>query len=79
VAEAEILLSTIPDMLLKGTSNEAMVRTCRAIAPNALIVATADAVGQVERLKNLGANEVLLPYTLIGSRLADYVTDALEG
>ncbi len=73
VARAEIILSTIPDMLLKGTSNQAIVKTCRAVAPNAVIIATADATEQIEKLKGLGANEVLLPYALIGSHLAEFI------
>lgn len=76
VAHAEVILSTIPDMLLKGTNNQSMVTTCRAIAPNAVIVATADSVDQVEILKTSGANEVLLPYALIGDHLAQFVVDA---
>jgi Kef-type K+ transport system membrane component KefB len=78
VANAEIILSTIPDMLLKGTNNQSIVTICRAVAPNALIVATADSVDQVDALKAKGANEVLLPYTLIGDHLANLVTDAFR-
>jgi voltage-gated potassium channel Kch len=75
VAESEIILSTIPDMLLKGTNNQSIVTTCRAVAPNAVIVATADSVDQIEDLKASGANEVILPYTLIGDHLAQFVKE----
>jgi len=71
VAGAEVILSTIPDMLLKNTSNLSLVKTCRMLAPNALIVVTADAAEQAEELKNSGANEVLLPYSLIGEAIAE--------
>jgi len=76
VANAEIILSTIPDMLLKETSNQAIVTICRAVAPNAFIVATADSVDQIEVLKAKGANEVFLPYALIGDHLANIVIEA---
>jgi len=69
VAQAEIIISTIPDMLLKKTSNLLLVKTCRTLAPNAVIVATADSAKQLEELKKCGADEVLLPYTLIGENL----------
>ena len=69
VAKAEIIFSTIPDMLLKKTSNLLLVKTCRTLAPNAVIVATADSAKQLEELKKCGADEVLLPYTLIGANL----------
>lgn len=75
VANAEMILSTIPDMLLKGTNNQTIVTICRAVAPNAIIVSTADSVDQIDALKAKGANEVLLPYTLIGDHLAKIVMD----
>ncbi|MBN1662803.1 MAG: cation:proton antiporter [Deltaproteobacteria bacterium] len=75
---AEMILSTIPDMLLKGTNNESIVTMCRAVAPNALIVATADSVDQIDTLKAGGANEVLLPYTMIGDHLANVVTETFR-
>ncbi|KAB2926533.1 MAG: sodium:proton exchanger [Candidatus Contendobacter sp.] len=78
VSTAEILLSTIPDMMLKGTSNQAIVTTCRALAPNAVIVATADSAHEVEVLKASGANEVLLPYSLIGDHLARFVDETCQ-
>ena len=75
VAGAEVILSTIPDMLLKNTSNLSLVKTCRMLAPNALIVATADSAEQAEELKTSGANEVLLPYSLIGEAIAEMLLD----
>lgn len=73
IKQAEMILSTIPDMLLKGTTNQSIIRTCRALAPQAVIVATADSADQIEMLKNAGANEVLLPYTMIGEWLERFV------
>ncbi len=75
VADARMILSTIPDMLLKGTSNASLVKTCRALAPNAVIVATAESGAQVEALKKEGANEVLLPYGLVGDHVAELMVD----
>jgi voltage-gated potassium channel Kch len=75
VAGAEMILSTIPDMLLKGTNNMTLVKACRAIAPNAHIVATADSSEQIEALKRQGANDVLLPYSLIGDRIAHMIVN----
>ena len=75
VAKAEIIFSTIPDMLLKKTCNLSLVKTCRTLAPNAVIVATADSTQQMEELKKNGANEVLLPYSLIGESLAWIIFD----
>jgi Kef-type K+ transport system membrane component KefB len=74
---AEVILSTIPDMLLKGTDNLGLVRACRAFAPQATIIATADVPEQAERLRQAGANGVLLPYTLVGEHLAGLLYERL--
>jgi voltage-gated potassium channel Kch len=74
---AEVILSTIPDMLLKGTDNLSLVRTCHAFAPQATIIATADLPAQAERLRAAGANGVLLPYTLVGEHLAGLLYERL--
>lgn len=78
VAFADVILSTIPDMMLKNTSNLELVKTCRMLAPEAVIVATADSVKQMEDLKIGGANEVLLPYSLIGESIAAMVLDLYQ-
>lgn len=78
VSEARVILSTIPDMLLKGTSNQAMVKACRALAPQALIVATADEDEQIVDLQSRGANEVLLPYSLIGTHLSEIILTVFD-
>ena len=62
-------LSTIPDMLLKGTSNSDLIQTCRALNNSAYIVATADLQEQIPELLEMGANEVVLPYSLTGKHI----------
>ncbi len=78
IAEADLIISTIPDVLLKGTNNLEIVKTCRNIAPNAAIVASADLAEQVEQLKNVGANEVVLPYSMAGESLAEYIGQRIK-
>lgn len=78
IAEAEIILSTIPDMLLKGTSNCKLVRTCRSLAPNAIIVATAESTAQESELLNEGATYVIRPYSMVGKQVAEYVFEHLR-
>ncbi|MBW6511655.1 MAG: cation:proton antiporter [Desulfuromonadaceae bacterium] len=78
VSSATIILSTIPDSLLKGTNNQSLVTTCRTLAPNAVLVATADSAEMIEVLKTSGANEVLLPYALTGAHLARFVDATLR-
>jgi voltage-gated potassium channel Kch len=71
IEKAKIILSTIPDAMLKGTSNAKLVRTCRELSPNALIVAMAEFKDQIAQLKRAGANEIIAPYSLLAEHLTD--------
>ncbi|ACF00520.1 cation:proton antiporter [Rhodopseudomonas palustris] len=65
VAKAEIIILSVPDSLLKGATNERLVRHVRALNPNAQIVATADLLADVEAMYQAGADYVTV------TRLAD--------
>lgn len=78
IEEAKIVISSIPDMMLKGTNNLWLVETCRHLAPEAAIVATAETKAQAEELRRAGAHKVILPYYLLGRSLWDYVEAQLE-
>jgi Kef-type K+ transport system membrane component KefB len=75
---AKLILCTIPDMLLKGTDNESLVRACRSVAPEAKIVATGDDAAHEQRLKDAGADFVIAPHTLIAEELAFVITGVLS-
>ena len=61
VETAELVISTVPDELLKRTSNEAITKAVRAVAPNATIFACASRADRVEQLYRAGANYVYMP------------------
>jgi Kef-type K+ transport system membrane component KefB len=58
VGAAEVVVSTVPDELLKGTSNEQMVRQVRQLADKAVIIANCTRVSQVATLRAAGADHV---------------------
>ena len=60
--KASVIVSSIPDMLLKGTNNVEIVRACRTLAPAAVIVGIADSSSQAQKLHAAGASEVIMPY-----------------
>jgi voltage-gated potassium channel Kch len=60
VENAEILICTIPDSLLKGTSNERLVRLLRGLNPKAKIIATAEVLDEAHVLMAAGADYVSL-------------------
>jgi Kef-type K+ transport system membrane component KefB len=76
VAAAKIVISSVPDALLKGTSNEKLVRQVRALNATAKIIATADVVEDVERLYEAGANYVIVPRLGIANDLFDAIKAA---
>ena len=76
---AKLILCTIPDMLLKGTNNETLVRSCRSVAPAARIVAIADDAAHERRLRAAGADVVIAPHTLVAEELAALAGAVLAG
>src|SRR4051794_16278905 len=58
VGKSELVILSVPDALLKGASNEKLVRHVRALNPTALIVATADLLADVGELYEAGASYV---------------------
>lgn len=58
VGKSEMIILSVPDALLKGASNEKLVRHVRTLNPTAMIVATADLLSDVDELYAAGANYV---------------------
>jgi Trk K+ transport system NAD-binding subunit len=64
-------------MLLKGTDNQTLVKACRALAPHATIVATADNARHEQVLRAEGADFVVNPNVLAGDLTAALVVAAV--
>jgi voltage-gated potassium channel Kch len=79
IEQAEILISTVPDYLLKGTSNERLVRHLRSVNAKAIIIATADVLSEVETLYAAGANYVTLSRIIEAADLAEVLESCQEG
>jgi Kef-type K+ transport system membrane component KefB len=73
IANAKIVISSLPDALLKGTSNERLVREVRALNPSAKIIATAEVFEDVERLYAAGADYVVLARLNLAAELLDAI------
>jgi Kef-type K+ transport system membrane component KefB len=59
--EASVIVSTVPDGLLRGTSNLALLRYLKARSVNAAIVVIADSAEHALDLYEEGADHVILP------------------
>jgi Kef-type K+ transport system membrane component KefB len=79
IAEAKIVVSSLPDTLLKGTSNARLVREVRALNPTAKIIASADVFEEVEALYQAGADYVVIARLNLAGELLDAIKAAEAG
>ena len=79
IEAAEILISTIPDYLLKGTTNERLVRQLRDMNRTAIIMAPAETMAEVERLYAAGADYVTLARLIEAGDLRDALKAGAAG
>jgi Kef-type K+ transport system membrane component KefB len=79
VETAKVLVSTIPDMLLKGTSNQRLLRQLRRIAPSAKIIVTATKFAEARYLYDQGAAFVYMPRLMNVRELRSIVLSAING
>jgi voltage-gated potassium channel Kch len=89
VDAAEVIVSTVPDEILKGVNNEQLVKRLRQLAPKAVIIANATRVSQAAAIRDAGADHVfraptevalgVLPaiYAALNASLPSYL-EALE-
>ena len=79
VDKAKVILCTIPDDLLKGTSNRQIVATVRRVNPTAVIIANAAGLQESQRLYEAGADYVFVPAIETAQAVARAVESALSG
>ncbi|HET9424210.1 MAG TPA: cation:proton antiporter [Gemmatimonadaceae bacterium] len=79
VPEARVVLSTIPDSVLKGTSNVRILRQLRAMAPHAQVIVNAEVLEQARQLYIEGAAYVLIHRFVGAVHLAPVVFAAEAG
>jgi Kef-type K+ transport system membrane component KefB len=79
LSTAEVLICTIPDSLLKGTSNERLVRSLRSVNPTAKIIATSEMLSQARELLEAGADYVSIARMREAEDLLEAVRAATTG
>jgi Trk K+ transport system NAD-binding subunit len=78
VQNAEVIISTVNDELLKGTNNEQMVKQLRAFAPKAVIIANCTTVSGVAKLRAAGADHVFRASTEVAHGILPAIYAALN-
>jgi len=79
IEHAAVVVCTIPDDLLKGTTNRKLVRAVRAVAPNATILVEASDLRETVLLYDAGADFVYHGRVEVAHFLAEAVTSAVRG
>ena len=78
IHDARVLVSTIPDSVLKGTTNAQMIKIAEKLAPHARTIVTAETFTGVRDLYAQGASFVFSPRVMNTRELARTVIAALE-
>lgn len=73
LSDAKLLICTIPDHLLKGTSNLKLVYQLKSLAPNAKIIVTAEQIDLARDMYKAGADYVFIPRIVSANYLADVI------
>jgi voltage-gated potassium channel Kch len=79
IHDARVLIATIPDMLLKGTTNLRLLRQLRHLAPHAEVIVTAQRFSEAKLLYQAGASYVYVPRMMSVKDLHTVVMQALDG
>lgn len=77
IAGAEVIVCSLPDSVLRGTSNRRLLRQLREMAPQARVIVHAERIADVAELHAAGAAHVTVPRVLEAGELLE-VLDAVE-
>jgi Kef-type K+ transport system membrane component KefB len=78
IHRAELVLSTIPDAILKGTTNGRLLEQAHRLSPKAKIIVTADSVRHALALYQQGADFVFIPRLHSASSMARLIEVGLK-
>jgi Kef-type K+ transport system membrane component KefB len=78
IHDAEVVISTIPDHILKGTDNERLLKKIGQLSPEAHIIVTADSPSAAIELYDRGADFVFIPRIHSSSEVARAIENGLR-
>jgi len=79
VEHAEVLVCTLPDFILKGTTNQRLMKQLQTLAPDARVIVTADKFAVAHALYEDGAAWVYMPRLHSARVAAEMVLSAAAG
>jgi hypothetical protein len=78
IHHAELVVSTIPDQILKGTDNARLLKKIRQLCPHARAIVTADSPQKALDLYERGADFVLIPSMHGSAQVAQIIESGLR-
>jgi Kef-type K+ transport system membrane component KefB len=79
IHDAKVLICTIPDAILKGTTNSKLLRQLQSLAPEANAIVTSEIYSEARELYQEGAAYVFIPRLGSIKELATVVVKSLNG
>ena len=78
IHHADLVISTIPDQILKGTNNERILRKIRQLCPHARAIVTADGPHKALALYERGADFVFIPRIHSSAQMAQIIESGMR-
>ena len=78
IHEAELVVSTIPDQILKGTDNARLLKKIRQLCPHSKALVTADSPQKALELYDQGADFVFIPSMHASAEVAQIIESGLR-
>lgn len=79
LSQARVVVSSIQDVLLLGTSNARLLRVAKRLCPNAQVLVTAETIPDALKLYEQGADFVFLPRMHSAQHAAQVILAGLNG
>lgn len=79
VHDAKLVVSTIPDTILKGTNNLRLLKQARRVCPHARVIVTANRAASALALYEAGADYVFVPQLHSAAQMASILEEGLVG
>jgi Kef-type K+ transport system membrane component KefB len=79
IDRARVVVSTVPDDLMRGIDNRRLVESVRRLSPHAIIIANAVTIADTDAIYAAGADYVFLSRVETARALSEVIGEALNG
>lgn len=79
IDKAKVIVATIPDDILRGTSNKKLVQTVRNMNPEAIVIANSEEPSTAKEVYESGADYVYMGRINTARALEEIITRTMEG